>query len=141
MSTSRSRSSGEISSCIGGPLQQCLAECRRLTSGQSSPSRFSTRHVEDRIGVFGVLLQDLDSFKRREHQQFDLVTLGLALYFFHHRQSTVSPGTDHEAAAFPGNLLLNGQRRVSKVVAELLRRLFLAFADLPAVNEDIMRVS
>lgn len=45
----------------------------------------STCHVNDRVGVCGVFLQYLDGFGGRQSQQFDLVTLCLALYFFHHR--------------------------------------------------------
>ena len=51
-----------------------------------------TRHVEDRIAVFGVLLQRFDSFARRENQLLDLVA-------FHHRQSPVCAGTDEESEA------------------------------------------
>src|SRR5437016_1269257 len=65
---------------------------------------------------------------------------GLALHLLHHRQSTVCAGTDHKSVAFPRYVLLNRQRRVSKVVTEFFRWLFLAFADLPMVDHHIVFV-
>src|SRR5260370_41229486 len=100
----------------------------------------STRHVEDRVRLFEFLSQDLDSFDCRKNQQFDLVTLCLALYFFHHRQSAVCTRTDDELAAFPGYVLRDGQWCVPKVIAEFLGRPFLAVADLPAIDDDIVLV-
>lgn len=94
----------------------------------------STCHVDDRVGFCAVFLQYLDGPDCRQNQQFDFVTLCLAPYFFHHRQSAVCTGTDDELAAFPEYGLRNGQWRVSKVIAEFLGRLFLAVADLPAVD-------
>src|SRR6266581_1073752 len=100
----------------------------------------STCHVDDRVGVCGVFLQYLDGFDCRQNQQFDLVTLCLALYFFHHRQSAVCSGTDDELAAFPGYVLRDGKWRVPKVIAEFLGRPFLAVADLPAIDDHIVLV-
>src|SRR5437660_9075028 len=65
---------------------------------------------------------------------------GLALHLLHHRQSTVCAGTDHKSVAFPRYVLLNRQGRVSKVLTEFFRWLFLAFADLPMVDHDIVFV-
>src|SRR5207244_7903268 len=87
---------------------------------------------------FGVLLQRLDSFNRRQNQQLDLMALGLALYFLHHRQSAVCSGADHKSVAFPRYVLLDRQGRVSEVVPELFRWPFLPFADLPMVDHDIV---
>src|SRR6267143_2754301 len=98
------------------------------------------RHVEDRIGVFGVLLQYLDGFDRGKNQQFDVATLRDVLYFFHHRQSSVCTGADHESVAFPRYVLLDRKRRVSEVGAEFFTWLFLAFADLPMIDHDIVFV-
>src|SRR6266567_3981964 len=103
----------------------------------ASPQR-STCHVDDRVGVCGVFLQYLDGFDCRQNQQFDLVTLCLTLYFFHHRQSAVCTGTDDELAAFPGYVLRNGKWRVPKVIAEFLGRLFLAVVALPAIDDHIV---
>src|SRR5437667_11609540 len=66
--------------------------------------------------------------------------LRLAFHFFHHRQSAECPSTDDELAAFPRYVLRDGKWRVSKVVAEFLGRLFLAVADLPAVDDHIVLV-
>src|SRR5438132_13276034 len=57
------------------------------------------RHVEDRIGVFGVLLQYLDGFDRRKNHQVDVATLRDVLYFFHHRQSSVCTGANYVSVA------------------------------------------
>ncbi len=73
-------------------------------------------------------------------KQFDLAPLRLAFHFFHHRQSAECTGTDDELAAFPGYVLRHRQWRVSKVIAEFLGRLFLAVADLPAVDDHIVLV-
>src|SRR2546430_11956838 len=62
----------------------------------------------------------------------------LALHFFHHRQSTVCAGADHKSVAFPGYVLLDRQGCVSEVVPEFFRWPFLAFADLPMVDHDIV---
>src|SRR5216683_4230093 len=115
---------------------------RRLLSCATNPisDQRSTRHVQDRVRLFELLSQDLDSFDCRKNQQFDLVTLCLALYFFHHRQSAVCSGTDDELAAFPGYVLRDGQWRVPKVIAEFLGRPFLAVADLPAIDDHIVLV-
>src|SRR5258708_1235107 len=100
-----------------------------------------TRHVEDRVRLFELLSQDLDSFDCRKNDQFDLVALRLAFHFFHHRQSAECTGTDDELAAFPGYVLFDGQWRVPKVIAEFLGRLFLAVADLPAVDDHVVHES
>src|SRR6266581_8678684 len=98
----------------------------------------STRHVEDRVRLFELLSQDLDSFDCRKNKQFDLVMLRLAFHFFHHRQSAECTSTDDELAAFPRYVLRDGQWRMPKVIAEFLGRLLLAVADLPAVDDHIV---
>src|SRR5215472_1477654 len=119
-----------------GSLETPAGACRC-----ANQSIRSTRHVEDGVGVLRVLLQHFEGFERRQDEQFNLAVLGLALHFFHYRQSAIGAGADDELTAFPRYLLVNGQGRVSKVVAEFLGPLFLAFAYFPAVNEDVMRVS
>src|SRR5260370_36124815 len=113
---------------------------RLLLSCATNPisDQRSTRHVEGRVRLFELLSQDLDSFDCRKNQQFDLVTLCLALYFFHHRQSAVCTGTDDELAAFPGYVLRDGQWRVAEILEEFLGRAFLAGADLPATEYRIL---
>jgi hypothetical protein len=39
-------------------------------------TRLSTRHVDNRIGVFRLLVQHLDCFDGGQNKQFDSVTLG-----------------------------------------------------------------
>src|SRR2546429_6788265 len=63
---------------------------------------------------------------------------GLALHLLHHRQSTVCAGADHKSVTFPGYVLLDRQGCVSEVVPEFFRGPFLAFADLPVVDHDIV---
>src|SRR5438445_11859255 len=63
---------------------------------------------------------------------------GLALNLLHHRQSTVCAGADHKSVAFPRYVLLDRQGRVSEVVPEFFRWPFLAFADLPMIDHDIV---
>src|SRR5260370_8841711 len=101
---------------------------RLLLSCATNPisDQRSTRHVEGRVRLFELLSQDLDSFDCRKNQQFDLVTLCLALYFFHHRQSAVCTGTDDELAAFPGYVLRDRQWRGAKGLAEILGMPFLS---------------
>src|SRR5436189_216283 len=86
-------------------------------------SESSARHMQDRVGFLGLLLQFLDRLGRGKDEQMDLAALGFGLHFFHHRQSAVCPGADNEALAFPRYLLLDRYRRVSEGVAELLGRL------------------
>src|SRR5437867_1244610 len=66
------------------------------------------------------------------------MALGLAPHFFHHWQSAGSSGADHKSVAFPGYVLLDRQGCVSEVVPEFFRGPFLAFADLPMVDHDIV---
>src|SRR6266705_2852546 len=122
------------------------SEVNQTPSGRESGPQYCaslqrlTCHVDDRVGVCGVFLQYFDGFDCRQNQQFDLVTLCLALYFFHHRQSAVCTGTDDELAAFPRYVLRDRQWCVSKVIAKFLGWLFLPIADLPAVDDHIMLV-
>src|SRR5438876_11575765 len=90
----------------------------------------SARHVQDRVGLLGLLLQCLDSLGRGKDEQFDFAALGFGLHFFHHGQSAVCPDADNEALAFPRYLLLHGQWRVSEGVAEFLGWLLLPLANI-----------
>ena len=49
-------------------------------------------------------------------------------------------GANDKLAAFPGYLFLDGQRRVSELIAELLGGFLLALADFTAINYDIVLV-
>ncbi len=78
----------------------------------------SAGHVQDGVRFAAVVLERFDRFGSREHKQFDLAALGFALNFSHDWQRAGSRADD-EALAFPRDLLLGGQRRVSGGVAEL----------------------
>src|SRR5262245_34851236 len=78
----------------------------------------SARYMQDGVGVFRVLLQRLDRFDRRQDEQFDPAAQSLALYFVHHRQSSICPRADHKSAAFPRNLLFDGKRRMTEFVTK-----------------------
>ena len=60
------------------------------------------------ISVLRSLLQRLDGFCGRQHQQFDAALLGLTLHILHHGKATISPGPDDEARALPGDVLFQG---------------------------------
>src|SRR5438552_15584087 len=100
----------------------------------------STGHVKDRVRVFELPSQNLDSFDCRKNTQFDLTALRLAFHIFHDGQSAECTGTDDELVTFPWYVLRDGQWRVSKVITEFLGRLFLAVADLSTVDDDIVLV-
>ena len=70
----------------------------------------------------------------------DPSTFGLIAHFLHHWQSAVGSGADHQLAALPGNVFLDGKRRVAELVAEFLGGLFLAFPNVAAINHDILVV-
>ena len=96
--------------------------------------------MKNRIGVVRLLLQSLDGLECRENEQLDLASFCLPPHFFHHRQSCVRASTHHQALALPGNFLLDGERGVSKLVAKFLGWLFLALADLTAVDDHVSLV-
>src|SRR5438128_9467797 len=85
-------------------------------------------HWQDRVSSSGLSLQLLDSFRRRQNQQFDFSYFGFAFHFFHDGQVS-SAGADHQPAALPGYTLFHRDRRVSKGCAILFGRLFFAFTD------------
>ncbi len=76
---------------VGTPLRWMTCE-RSILKSQLGPracrartgSRL-TRHVENRIGVFRVLLQHLDSFERRQNHQLNLALFRLAFHLLHNR--------------------------------------------------------
>src|SRR6266487_3329437 len=78
-----------------------------------------TGYVEDRV-CRRILLDELDGLACRDDEQHYLAAFRLALYFVHHGQLAVRPAPDHKALAF--------------------RRLLLAFANLPAVDDEVVLV-
>jgi len=55
----------------------------RYSGGWRRPSACD---VQDGVRALRVLVQDLDGFSGRQHQQFDLPTLSFEQHLFHHRQ-------------------------------------------------------
>ena len=75
--------------------------------------------MKDCVRFLGVLLQHLDGFCRRQHNQFNPTIVGLTLNIVHDRQTAMRAGAD-QARAFPWNVFFHGQRRMAKRLAELL---------------------
>jgi hypothetical protein len=65
-----------------------------------------TRDVQDCVSLLGVLAQNLDGSTSRSDNQLDVSAFGFFLHIRHNRQCS-RPRTNDQAAAFPGNLLLN----------------------------------
>src|SRR6516225_5644010 len=114
----------------------CYEKRRRLRGVQKS----STRDVQDGVGVVGVLLERVYGLGRGKNEQLDLAALGFEFHVLHYREATMCPGADHQPLAFPRDVLFDRQRRVSELVAKLLGRLLLAFADFAAINYHIIIV-
>ena len=57
------------------------------------------RHLQDRVGCFRVLIEQVDSLGSRQHDSLDLAAFCLTLHLFHHRQSAVCAGADNELAS------------------------------------------
>src|SRR6516164_5907574 len=100
----------------------------------------SARDVENGVSSGMAPFQRFNCFRRGPNDQLDLAALRFALQLLHHRQATVSSCADDQPLAFPGDLLFDRQRRVSKLVAKLLGRLFLALANLAAINDHVVVV-
>ena len=56
-------------------------------------------HLQDRVGCFRVLIEQVDSLGSRQHDSLDLAAFCLTLHLFHHRQSAVCAGADDELAS------------------------------------------
>jgi hypothetical protein len=98
----------------------------------------SAGHMQDRIGLFRILIQCLDGFGGRKNDQFDSALGGCMFHLFHHRQCAVSPGADDQPTAFPGNVLLYRERRMPEGITEFLGRLLLSLADLPSIDHHVV---
>src|ERR1039458_5152460 len=101
-----------------------------------SPAR-SAGDVQDGVRVTLVFFQFFDCFSRRQDQELDFAALGFSLQVLHDRQGAAA-GTDHEAPAFPRDLLFERERRVAEVLAEFLGRLLYALAHLSAVDYHVV---
>src|ERR671918_2104525 len=97
----------------------------------------SASHVQDGIRVGRLPLQEFDGACCRHDDQLDLAALGFTLHLVHHGEST-GARTDDQPATIPRYLLLDGQRRMPELGAELLRGLLLALADLAMVDHHVV---
>jgi hypothetical protein len=86
--------------------------------------------MENGVGTFGVPIQELHGFFRWDDEQFNFAPLSLAFDLIHNWQRS-SACADHQATAFPRDLLFQRERRVSEGFAELLGSFLLPFATLP----------
>jgi hypothetical protein len=62
--------------------------------------------MQDRVRRFRVFLKVLDGLRRGANDDLHAAPLGLGHDFVHDRQLTVHACADHQALAFPGDLLL-----------------------------------
>ena len=85
--------------------------------------------MENGIGVFCLLLQELNGFFRWEDDQFNFVLLSLTSNLIHDWKCSGSRA-DHQLAAFPRYLLRRRERRVAETVPKLLRWFLFAPANL-----------
>ena len=95
--------------------------------------------MQDCICVLTSYLQQFESLGGRQDTQLNLTTPGFLLNFVHHRQSTRTR-TDHQAATLPRDPLFNGERSVTKIIAESLGGLLFPFVNFSAVNDYVMVV-
>src|SRR5215831_9643600 len=118
-----------------GSRSAVSAGSSRAASRQTAGA--SAGHVQDGVRVSRGPSQGLDGLGCREDEQFDVASDGFALHIIHHGQGT-GAGPHDQTPAFPGDLLVHRERRVTELVAELLGRLLLPLANLSAVDHDIM---
>src|SRR6266851_9782293 len=101
-------------------------------------ARGSARHVENGVGVVGILGKRLHGLVGRQNQQIDFSAARFTFHLVHHRKRSISSGADYEASALPGHLLLNRDRSVPELLAEFLGGLLLALANLAAVDDHVI---
>src|ERR1035438_5387836 len=95
--------------------------------------------MENGVGVFGAPIQEVHGFFRWEDEQFNFTPLSLTFDLIHGWQRSFAL-THHQPTAFPRDLLLQRERRVSEGVAELLRGFLLSFANLTSVDHHVIAV-
>src|SRR6516225_501801 len=95
--------------------------------------------MENCVGLLSAFIQEFHGFFRWEDEQFNFAPLGLTFDLIHHWQCA-SSRADHQAAAFPRDLLFQRERRVSEGFAELLGRFFLPLANLSSVDYHVVAV-
>ncbi len=117
------------------------ATCHLIaTAGGGGAARAgSARNVQDGVGALRGPGEHADRLCRGQDDQVDLAAAGLFLDLLHHRQRAISTGADHQPATSPGDVLGDRERSVPVRAAELLGRGLLALADLPAVDDQVVR--
>ena len=84
------------------------------------------------------LIQESDCLLRGDHKEFYLATLGFLLNIRANRELAMNPCPDYQALTMPGDLLVCGERCMSKGAAERLRWTLLAFSYFAAVHDNIV---
>src|SRR3974390_2607191 len=95
--------------------------------------------MENGIGVFGALIQKRHGFFGWEDAQFNFAPLSLTFDLIHDWQSSLARA-DHQATAFPRDLLFQRERCVSEGFAELLGSSLLPFPHLASVDHHVIAV-
>jgi len=93
--------------------------------------------MENGVGLLAALIQYLHGFFRGEYAQFNFAPLSLTFDLIHNGQCSFARA-DHQAAAFPRDLLFERERRVPEGFAELLGRFLLPLVHLASVNHDVI---
>src|SRR5713226_3661145 len=94
--------------------------------------------MENGICFLRFLDKCLESLVGKENQQFNFSGPSLAFHLGHHRKRAISSRADYEAFALPGISSSTDTGAVSELLAEFLRGLFPALANLAAVDNHIM---
>jgi hypothetical protein len=100
----------------------CFHPIANLTPPGCAVKTFSAGHVQNGVGIVGVLSQRLYRFSGRKNQQFDLAPRGFTLHLVHHWKSAVSAGANDQAVALPRYFLPDQKWGMTEGVAELLGR-------------------
>src|SRR5271165_2144270 len=95
--------------------------------------------MENSVGAFGVLIQYLHGFFRGEDSQFNFAPLSLTFDLIHDWKSSFARA-NHQATAFPRDLLFQRERRMSEGFAKLLGSFLLPFAHLASVDHHVIAV-
>ena len=98
-----------------------------------------TRDVQNRIGVLRAVFQDLNGLLGWYNNEFDFTLPGFSLDLLHNRQSATASPND-QPVTFPGNLLLDGQRSVTKVVTKFFGWLLIPLANLSSIDDHVVLV-
>src|SRR5207237_314367 len=92
------------------------------------------------VGVLNGHGQHADGLSCGQDDKVNLATSGVLLDLLHHRQRAVGTGANHKSATSPRDVLRDRERGVPVRAAEPLGRGLLAFADLSAVDDQVVIV-